>query len=62
LAKLHQPARYRLPDIINQTVQRQQKKLQTISSLRNAKTTPIFGIATAITQKYFDHFASTTEE
>ena len=37
LSKLHQQARYKLPDIIIQTVQRWHKKLQTISNSRNEK-------------------------
>ena len=36
-SKLHQQARYRLPDTINQTVQTLAQKLQTIYDLRNVE-------------------------
>ena len=35
--KLHQQARYRLPDTVNQTVQTSAQKLQTICDLRNVE-------------------------
>jgi hypothetical protein len=42
-SKLHQQARYGLSDIIIRTVQRQHKKLQTISNSGSEKTTSTFG-------------------